>query len=105
NRFISSRSSNNKLTARSQTSKKWRHGFTICSRSEDYSRTAEGLKCGNRILGIAVNVMMCPELLSETFLSRSAGNRRDLKAHAPRKLNSEMPKPTHSLNGYELAGS
>jgi len=47
---------------------KWRHGFTICGGGEDPPGTAQALRCGNRILSIAVDIMMCPELLRETFL-------------------------------------
>src|SRR6266850_1459372 len=61
--FISSGSGDNELAAWSKSSEKRRHGFTVCRCSEDQSGTAQGLKRGNWILSIAVNVMMRPELL------------------------------------------
>src|SRR5439155_9597286 len=42
---------------------------------------------------------------SESFLFSSTSNGCDLKAHASRKLNSEMTEPTHRMNRHELAGS
>src|ERR1700724_2881049 len=96
-RLISSRSGDNKLAAWSKSSQKWRHGLAVCCCSEDQSGTPQGLKCGNWILSIAVNVVMCPELPGETFLFWSASNGCDLKAHAPCKLNSEVTEPTYSL--------
>ena len=93
------------LAARCQSSEQRGHGFAISRRSEDQSGTAQGLKRGNRLLNLGVNVMMCPEFLRETFLFWPASNGCDLKAHAPRKLNSEVAKPTNALNSDELAGS
>src|SRR5258706_7882201 len=104
NRFTSSGSGDNELAAWSKSSEKWRHGFTVCRCSQDQPGTAKGLKYGNWILSIAVNVMMCPELPGETCLFGSAGNGCDLKAHASGKLNSEVTKPADSLNCNELAG-
>src|SRR3989442_9999646 len=60
--FISSDSRDNELAARSKSTKEWGHGFAVCGWSEDQAGTAKGLKCGNGILRIAVNVVMCPEL-------------------------------------------
>src|SRR5438093_5974470 len=105
NRFLASGSGDNKLAARSKSSEQRRHGFAICRCREDQSGTAQRLKRGHRLLNLGVNVMMCPEFLRETFLFRSASNGRDSKTHASRKLNSEVAKPTHSLNSDELAGS
>src|SRR5439155_9796726 len=102
---VSSGSGDNKLAARSQSSEQRRHGFAICRCREDQPGAAQRLKCGNRLLNLGVNVMMRPEFLRETFLFRSASNGRDSKTHASRKLNSEVAKPTHSLNSDELAGS
>jgi hypothetical protein len=92
------------LAARSKSSEQWRHGFAICRCREDQSGTAQGLKRGNRLLNLGVNVMMCPEFLRETFLFRSASNGRDSKTHASPKPNSEVAKPTNSLNSDEFAG-
>src|SRR5437899_5227965 len=102
--FISSDSGDNELAAWSKSSEKWRHGLAVCGCSEDQSCTAQGLKCGNRLFGVAVNVMMCPKLLRETFLFWPASNGCDLKAHAARKLNPEVTEPANSLNSDELAG-
>src|SRR3989442_9951282 len=72
--FISSDSGDNELAARSKSSEKWRHGLAVCGCSEDQSCTAQGLKCGHGILGVAVNVMMRPKFLRETFLFLPASN-------------------------------
>src|SRR5207247_6233385 len=96
----SSGSGDNKLAARSKSSEQRRHGFAICRCREDQSGTAQGLQRGNRLLNFAVNVMMCPEFLRETFLFRSARNGRDSKTHASRELNSEVAKPTNSLASW-----
>src|SRR2546425_4399130 len=92
------------LAARSKSSEQRRHGFAIGRCREDQSGTAQGLKRGNRLLNLGVNVMMCPEFLRETFLFRSARNGRDSKTHASRKLNSEVAKPTNALNSDKFAG-
>src|SRR6266487_3588413 len=104
NRFVSSRSSDNKLAAWSKSPKEWRHGFTVCRCSEDQPGTAQILKRGHGILSAAVNVMMSSELFGEAFLFRSAGNLFDLKPHASRKLNSKVTEPADSLDGDEFAG-
>ncbi len=104
NRFITSGAGDNKLAARSESSEQRRHGFAICRCGEDQVGAPQGLKRGNRILSIAVDVMMRPELFSESFFFSSASNGCDLKAHASRKLNSEVAEPADSLNSNELAG-
>jgi hypothetical protein len=71
-RFISSGAGDNKLPAWSKPSEKRRHGFTVCAGSEDQQGAAKGLKSGNRVLSIAVNVMMCSKLFGEIFLFWSA---------------------------------
>ena len=62
----------------SQSGKQWRHGFAVCGGCEDQPGTAKGLKCGNRVLGVTVNVVMCAELLRETFLADAARKTRYL---------------------------
>jgi hypothetical protein len=81
-----------------------RHGFAVCGCGEDQSRTAQGLKGGNWILPIAVNVMMRPKLLRETFLFDTASNGCDLKAHPSRELNREVTEPANALNSDEFTG-
>src|SRR6266404_4143391 len=103
NRFVSARSGDNELTARSESSEKRRHGSTVCRCREEHPGTLKCLKCGNGILSVAVDVMMCPELSGETFLFWAAGDGCDLKTHASCKLNSEVTETTHSLNGDEFA--
>src|SRR5438552_12656336 len=88
--FISSGSGDNELAAWSKSSEKWRHGLAVCGCSEDQSCTAQGLKCGHGILGVAVNVMMCLELLRETFLFWPASTGCALKAHAACNLNPQV---------------
>jgi hypothetical protein len=58
----SSRSGDNQLAAWSKSSQKWRHGLAVSCCSEDQSGATQGLKCGDWILSIAINVVMCPEL-------------------------------------------
>src|SRR5258706_8070572 len=50
------RSGDNKLAASSKSSEQRRHGFAICRCREDQSGAAEGLKRGNRLLNLGVNV-------------------------------------------------
>ncbi|SRR6266567_1273762 len=102
--FISPSAGYNELAAWSKSSEKRRHGFTVCGCSHDQPGAAQGLKCGNWILSIAVNVVMCPELPGETLFFWAASDGCDLKTHASRKLNSEVTEPTDSLNSDELAG-
>src|ERR1700677_1981967 len=68
NRFISSGSGDDDLAAWSKSSEKWGHGFTVGGGSEDQSGTTQGLKRGDGVLSVAVNIMMCPKLFGETFL-------------------------------------
>jgi hypothetical protein len=102
---ISSGSGHNELAEWSKSSEKRRHGFIVCGSGEDHSGAAKGLKCGNWILSVAVNVMMCAEFLRETFLFWPASDGCQLKTHAPCKLNSKVAESANSLNGDDLAGS
>ncbi len=69
--------------------------FAACR--EDQSGAAQGLKRGNRLLNLGVNVMMCPEFLGGRGVKPEAGiharPRSKLKAKGGSIRNQELQGP------------
>ena len=55
-------------------------------------------------LGLAIDVMVGPQLSGQGLLFLTAGDGRYTKAHPVRELDGQVPKPADALDRHEIAG-
>ena len=89
---------------RSKAADQGRHGFAARHGGENDAGPAQRLKSGGRVFGLAVDVMVGPQLPGQRLLFRTAGDGRHTKTHPVHELDAQMPEAADALDRHEIAG-
>src|SRR5262249_44175336 len=90
------------LAAGGKTGHELRHRITTGSGCENRPGPAHTLQYRTGILGGSIDVNVRAQIFRELFLLASTSDRDSTESHAPRKLDTKMPKATNALHGDQI---